>query len=339
MSQATLFARRYQPIDVLGQGGFGVVWRAFDQNLNREVALKLFNQGVPVFQAYYEAQLLVALESPYILSVFDASTYQDIPHITTAVAPLGSAEDRMTPFGVPVQTAVRWVRHLLVGLDVCHASGLIHRDIKPSNIFLQSNDLAQLGDFGVAGVVDSAGETDAHGDWRIRAPELYSSGRASVRSDVYSAGLCLYILLTGRYPFAGTLAEIEAKVTNGDFPRLRDVAPHVPQAVALRVERAMKVNPSERFETANSLHASLGQTAGTAYVWQRTAPHDGHSLCWAGEATSASVDMLVCVESVGQGFAYTTASATSGRRIKPLCGTASSSQLPIRLRQVFSTLQ
>ena len=333
-----LFARRYEPIDVLGQGGFGVVWRAIDHNLRREVALKLFQQGAHVFQAYYEAQLLIALESPHILRVFDATTYQDIPHITTAVAPLRSAEDRMRPFGIPVQTSVRWVRHLLVGLDVCHGSGLLHRDIKPSNLFLQSEDLAQLGDFGVAAVMDPAGFTDAHGDWRIRAPELYLSGKATVLSDVYSAGLCLYTLLTGEYPFVGTPPEIEAKVTNADLPRLRDLAPHVPQSLAQRVERAISLNPADRFPSANALHASLGQIGALAFSWRRVEPHPDHSQCWVGKSTKGAADLQVCVEAVGGSFAYTTSRAKSGRRLTSYCGIAAPKQLPVRLRQVFAAL-
>src|SRR5262245_54933695 len=114
------FANRYERSRELGRGGYGVVWLATDHHLERSVALKLFGRNQNVF-AYREAQFLTALESPHVLRVFNADSYQDIPYMATEVAPLGSAEDRIgaNP-GVPADVAIRWIRHLLVGLGLCH---------------------------------------------------------------------------------------------------------------------------------------------------------------------------------------------------------------------------
>src|SRR5205823_6348398 len=127
--------------------------------------------------------------------------YQDIPFIVTHVAEAGSAEAAAKGLGVTPATAITWVRDLLIGLDVCHAAGLLHRDVKISNIFLRSSEEALLGDFGLVAEMNSDGTAEAHGFWSIRAPECLATNRASVRSDIYSAGLASYQLLTGFDPF------------------------------------------------------------------------------------------------------------------------------------------
>src|SRR5205807_556377 len=144
----------------------------------------------------------------------------------TELAKLRSASDWMESVGhpVPIDLAVRWARHALVGLSVCHLRNLLHRDIKPSNLFLQSLDLCQLGDFGVAELMDANGEAAEHGTLQIRAPEGIITGRLTVRSDIYSVGVTLYMLLTGaQFPFgSATEAEVKVAITAGRLPKLRD---------------------------------------------------------------------------------------------------------------------
>src|SRR5262249_45608089 len=150
MVSPPLFADRYERVSPIGQGGFGVVWRAFDHNQNREVALKLYRPGVPVIHKFHEARVLTALESDHILRVYNADTdASDIPYIATRIAEAGSTEDLLvtaSPYGVRPDLAVTWVRQMLVGLGACHAFGLVHRDIKPANIFLDRMDWGMLGD-------------------------------------------------------------------------------------------------------------------------------------------------------------------------------------------------
>src|SRR5688500_11048187 len=137
-----LFADRYEQTGYLGGGGFGHVWRVHDHYMGQQAALKLFS--VPsLLLAPTAATILTALKSPHVLRARCGGNDQDVPCSAAAVAQLGSVWDWMQQWGhpVPVDLAVRWVRHALVGLSVCHHRNLLHRDIKANNLFLQSLEL------------------------------------------------------------------------------------------------------------------------------------------------------------------------------------------------------
>jgi serine/threonine protein kinase len=210
-----IFARRYD-IDVqLGAGGNGVVWKAHDKNLNREVAIKFFAPGMPPGLVFREAQLHVTLAGPHVLPVYDATVYNDVPFIVSMVAPDGSAMDKSHGTnGVRADTAIRWTRHLLSGLDACHRHDLLHRDVKPGNLFLMSADVAALGDFGLIERM-VGGLTPDIGTQAFKPPEVLANGVMNVQTDVYAAGLTVWMLLTGAHPF------IDPNTTNpADYPAL-----------------------------------------------------------------------------------------------------------------------
>jgi eukaryotic-like serine/threonine-protein kinase len=334
-----MFANRYEVFEALGSGGFGVVRRAHDRHLRRDVALKLFvRPDASLWVATREAQILTALEGRHILRVFNADTYQDVPYLTTEIAALGSTADRMGALGVRPDLAVRWVRQMLIGLGVCHARGLLHRDVKSSNIFLQTDEHALLGDFGVAILTDSSGGADAHGDPCIRAPECYTAGRMTRASDIYSAGLALYTLLAGIEPFARpTGGEIEAAVVGREFAPLRDVAPHVPRVIAMRVERAMAVDPVDRFASAADYHDALGGVRYLDRLFHPVGPHVGHHRCWSGGRAQGRAGVSVCVSQTGRSFEIDVRRDTPARtRMREWCGVVlGEKQLGVRLRQIF----
>lgn len=336
-----IFADRYLCQDPLGSGGFGAVWRAQDLHLDIEVALKLFRPGFPVSEVFYEAQLLTSLRGEHILRVFNADIYQDVPFLVTEVAAEGSTDALMDPLGVPPDDAVRWVTHLLLGLDVSHGRGLVHRDVKPGNLFLDSKDHARLGDYGVAARLDASGFVAKHGDPRIVSPEMCISGRGDARSDIYSTGVTLYALLTGTYPFTRTSPqEIEAKVVAGDYVPLRDLAPHIPLVIANRVRRAMHPDPNERFETPRHMREALVGTM-RSRIWTRIPPHSGHDRCWRSEGTRAYRGLSVCVmDDLKGGFEIETRRLEGSRsRIRNCCRTVKGERrLLIELRDIFQRL-
>ncbi|MDQ6945087.1 MAG: serine/threonine protein kinase [Actinomycetota bacterium] len=338
---APLFADRYEIVGRLGGGGYGTVHEAFDHNLGRTVALKVFRRGASEIFALHEGRILTALESDHILRVFDANAYQDIPYLVTEVAPLRSAEDHLGFRGVPAPTAIRWVRHLLVGLVVCHTNRLLHLDLKPANLFLQSEDHAQLGDFGVARQLDASGESPAHGSWQVRAPELYERGKANAVSDLYSAGVTAWRLLTGAYPYDGpTVDEIRDLVIAGRRPRLRDLAPHVPQPLALRVERAMALDPADRYESAQEMHDDLAHLDRLDIVWHEGTPHPGHLRCWQGASKTGRGSLIVCVfpTEAGRFQIETRHSGAHAARLRAYCSVVAARDLPRALRTVFNAL-
>ena len=276
-----LFARRYLVDDAtgfIGGGGFGRVYRALDTNQNQVVALKLLRAGSGVSYAFREAQELTRLGGEFILRVHNADVYQDVPYIATELAAHGSAADALIGTrGVPTDRAVMWTRHLLGGLIVCHAARpmLLHRDIKPANLFIRSDGHAQLGDFGVVETPDQHGYVPWAGSPRYLPPEAVTEGRMSIRSDIYGVGITMWEILTGSSPFAAIpLPELGAAIASGVGVRLYDVAPHVPTQLSRIVERAMNVDPDQRYATAEEMDGAIGRLPLFKRVWAEEPTND-----------------------------------------------------------------
>jgi serine/threonine-protein kinase len=324
----------------LGHGAYGFVWRTYDEYLGRWVALKLLSRGDPLTFATREAIALTALEGPHIVRVLNADRYQDVPYLATEIIDGGSAQDRLGQFGLPAELAVRWLRQMLVGLEVCHVRGLLHRDVKPSNIFLRSDEEALLGDFGVVAQVESDGTASPAGTPEIRAPESWTAGRVDVRSDIYSAGVSLYVMLTGRFPFRGnTENDIRDAVLARRHARVREVAPHVPQSIATRLERAMSADPDSRYQSAAAFHEALAEPVGSLRTWFRNTPDLGHYMCWSSDIDGPS-PLSVCVSKSASSIQIETRHAAGARtRVLACCGQVTTEkQLGVYLRRLFNRL-
>lgn len=341
-----LFADRYERRAPLGQGGFGVVFRAFDHNQRMEVALKLYKVGTPVIHRYHEARVLTALEGPHVLRVYNADVdASDIPYIATRIATAGSTEDALVtyaPFGVRPDVAVAWIRHMLVGLESCHAIGLVHRDVKTQNVFLDGPDWAMLGDFGLAHPADVNGRVPPGGTPVTMSPEMIQSGYGTYVSDIYSTGVTLYRLLTGTWPFDGaTPADVFAAIVQGTFVPLRERAPHVSRRLAGRVERAMASAEADRYQTPREFHDALGHPDLVRRSWQRVGAHPNHVYCWLEQSLGPATTHQVCVwDAGGDRFEVETRRATAaGSRVTAYCGASRNQQaLWVRLRQTFDHL-
>ena len=305
---------RYRVQRFLGPGASGEVYEAFDIRQQEVIAIKLL-KGPPAGGQWLEAQVLTQLRSPrYILPVRNADIAAGVAYITTELALHGSAADRMRPIGVPPGTAVNWVRAACRGTARTHDAGLLHRDIKPDNLFLRADGEALLGDFGLAALVDATGSAGPDGTPQTVAPEV-PGGRTTVASDVYSLGATLYALLAGRYAHNnGDLAKCLAELAAGPGPRLRDLAPHVGQALAKRVEKAVERNPADRYANPIEFDAALGSIPRDPRAWVRTDEHANHDRCYRGTAKGA-VAATVCAAPVGPRFEIQARHQPSNRRI------------------------
>lgn len=338
-----LFDDRYAIGAPLGSGAFGQVFHAIDTNQSMPVALKIFRPGSPVIHAYYEASILTALAGEHVLQVFNADTYVDIPYVATRIAAERSAEDKLQlmPLGVRPDLALRWIRHLLVGLGSCHAHGLIHRDIKPGNLFLDRLDWGLLGDFGLAHPMDANGLVPVGGDLRVAAPELFTAGAGDIRADIYAVGVTFYRLLTGNWPYDGAdAAEIQTAVLARGHQPLRDAAPHVSRRLAERIERALAQDPADRYPTAMDMNDEIGRVGLVARTWTRVPSHSGHAICWAEHGASHSLHSVCTKEAAQSIFEIETRRTTgAGTRARDFCfsGVPRAKFLP-RLRMIFDRI-
>jgi hypothetical protein len=253
----------------IGSGGFGVVYRAFDTNLERSVAIKMLppklakaGQGL-VERFLREARSAAKLSHPNIVTIHQICPYKDTYYIVMELVDGGAlheylaARKRFDPI-----EATRIMRAAAEGLGHAHRRGIIHRDVKPGNIMLTNDGQAKVSDFGLARDVlqghDIVGPGHSLGTPRYMAPEMALGEEPTAASDLYSLAATYYALLTGRPPFdASNDREVMKKHVTELVPDPRQFVPSLPVAVYRFFEKAMAKEPSERYQTAEEFVEAL----------------------------------------------------------------------------------
>ncbi|MFI6347623.1 protein kinase [Streptomyces sp. NPDC050560] len=264
---------RYQLRDLLGEGGMASVHLAHDTVLDRQVAIKTLHTELGREQAFRErfrreAQSVARLAHANIVSVFD--TGEDVLDGTTTPyivmeyiegRPLGSVLDEdVRQYGaMPADKALRITADVLAALDISHEMGLVHRDIKPGNVMMTRRNVVKVMDFGIARAMQSGVTSMTQTGMVVGTPQYLSPeqalGRAvDARSDLYSVGIMLFQLVTGRLPFDADspLAIAYAHVQEQPVPP-SSINRSLPPAVDALVDRALRKNPAERFPNAEAM--------------------------------------------------------------------------------------
>jgi serine/threonine-protein kinase len=256
-----------------------------------------------------EAQILRHLADDHILEIRNADLYAGQPYIVTALAEHGTLETQLAAtngLGLDVDQVISWMRQASMGVARAHDKLLVHNDVKPANLFLTASKECLVGDFGLASRVPSLpvvgvarGATPETAAPEVCAGWATGAPPAAFTTDVYSLGATAYWLLAAQPPvnLAG-ITGIPARMATAAAqmaPRLREVAPHVPAAVASILERAMALDPADRYQTVADFSAALGSRSTKPRRWRRTNQHPGHLGCWVGQSPGKSTYVL-CLE-------------------------------------------
>jgi formylglycine-generating enzyme required for sulfatase activity/dienelactone hydrolase len=269
----------YSLQDKLGEGGMGVVYRAHDQRLNRNVAVKVLPQGVAedperLRRFEREARAAGALNHPNILTVHELGIHDGAPFIVTELLEGESLREVLNRGPVPVASTLDYAQQIVDGLAAAHARGITHRDLKPENLFVTSDGRVKILDFGLAKLRDWDAGGDLASDVPTRpldtvpgttlgtpaymSPEQVRGEVAGPTSDVFSIGVVLYEMLSGRRPFRGsTPAEMSAAILRDNPPPLEKLGSGAPAALTPIVQRCLEKRPRDRFASGHELGLAL----------------------------------------------------------------------------------
>ncbi|WP_096311675.1 serine/threonine-protein kinase [Mycolicibacterium sp.] len=263
---------------LLGRGGMGEVYEAYDTVKGRTVALKILSDGVshdPAFRARFqrESQAAAILQEPHVIPIHDWGEIDGRLYIDMRLVQGHTLAELIVEGPLAPARAVGIVTQMAAALDAAHAAGLIHRDVKPENIIVTPADFAYLVDFGIAETKGATRLTEAGsqiGTLKYMAPERFNGEPATPAVDVYALTCVMYEMLTGETPFPGDSLEsqVGAHVTASP-PRPSTVNPRIPAAFNDVVARGMAKDPDDRYGTAGG----LGRAAQRALQYAVTAPH------------------------------------------------------------------
>jgi serine/threonine-protein kinase len=237
------------------------VYRARDSVLEREVALKIIHPHLATDKSFVEkfrreAKMAAKLSHPNLVNVFDQGTDGEITFLVMEFVPGITLRDAMNDFGLlDASRTLEIIEPLTAGLAAAHSAGILHRDLKPENIFLDDNGNVKLGDFGLARAITQHTETGSVvGTVAYLSPELVTRGQADARSDIYSLGVMIFEMLTGKQPFEGEQAvQIAYQHANDRIPAPSSVKPGVPPLLDEIVLWATARNPKDRPANAREL--------------------------------------------------------------------------------------
>lgn len=259
---------RYEIIELIGSGGMANVYKALCHRLNRYDAVKIMRDETAAntelrrrFRA--ESQAVAMLSHPNIVSVYDVSHNDDVEYIVMELIDgitlkqylqKKSVLDPAEVLDFTIQTAK--------ALEHAHSKGIIHRDIKPQNIMLLKDGMIKVADFGIASLENTVEENNGEtvGSVHYIAPEQARGEAPDARSDIYSLGIVMYEMLTGRLPYVGNSdVEVAVKHMNTDPVTPRDIVPSIPEELERICLKAMNSNIDERYQSASEMLADLEQ--------------------------------------------------------------------------------
>ena len=265
---------RYRLVELLGRGGMGEVWRAFDTAMNRVVALKVLPANLAddaQYQARFrrEAQAAASLDEPHIVPIHDFGEIDGRLYVTMRLIDGKTITELLVNGPLAPQRAVSIIEQIAAALGAAHRIGLMHRDVKPSNILVTEDDFAYLIDFGIARATDATKLTSTGatvGTLAYMAPERFTSDREDTRADIYALTCVLHECLTGSQPFPGD--SLERQITSHltlPPPRPSTMQPGISPQMDEVIATGMAKNPDQRYATTKDL-ATAARAALTAPI-------------------------------------------------------------------------
>jgi TolB-like protein len=272
----------YEIISLLGAGGMGVVYRARDTRLNRDVALKVLPAGAAADAKLRdrfdrEARAVAALSHPNILAIHDVGVHDGTPYAACELLDGRTLADHIAGTPLPLRTAIDFAAQIGRGLAAAHERNIVHRDLKPANVFVTRDGQVKILDFGLATEpITAAGATAATraantdrgvilGTVGYMSPEQARGSIADARSDIFSFGCVLYEMVTGQQPFrrASAIETLHAILTD-PVPDLMTSGRPFPVALDRLVIRCLEKDPAARFQTARDLVFALENVVDTS---------------------------------------------------------------------------
>jgi serine/threonine-protein kinase len=270
---------RYQLIEIIGEGAMARVYKAFDPEINRALAVKLLKTQLASDDQYRlrflrEAKGAGILSHPNIVTIYDVGVEGEHPYIAEELVEGATLADLMrSGRKLTTKEIVDIGIQLARALDYAHRKGIIHRDVKPGNIMLVANTTTvKVADFGICRIDSAGGDQtdltqhtalgDVLGTPNYMSPEQVMGQKVDARSDIFSAGVVLYKLVTGALPFEGdSIITVAVKIAQTEAPSVDKLTADVPTSLRRVVERALKKSPEKRFQTGEEMAQALIEVA------------------------------------------------------------------------------
>ncbi len=267
MMKGMVFAERYQLEDFIGQGGMSLVYRAVDIRTGHSVAVKIlkseYNSDKEFLERFQrEAQAASLMSHHNIVNLLDVGVDGEYRYLVLEYVRGNTLKDVIRQKGrLSTSTAIQIAVRILSALQHAHDNGIIHRDIKPQNVLIHSDGHVKVADFGIARMTNaftiSKGDTVV-GSVHYSSPEQATGSVVEATSDIYSTGVVLYEMLTGRVPFVGdTPVSVAMQHINDAPPPITDYAPETPPAVIAVVMKALSKSPADRYQNAREMADAL----------------------------------------------------------------------------------
>ena len=300
----------YEVQTLLGSGGMGEVFRARDQRLSRDVAIKVLPQSLALDpdrlrRFEQEAQAAAALNHPNILAVFQMGTYEGSPYLVSELLEGETLRETLKSGPLAVRRAVDYAIQIARGLAAAHDRGIVHRDLKPENLFVTSDDRVKILDFGLAKLIQPRQSDQATatlfdtevgtvlGTAGYMAPEQVRGQKIDARADIFAFGATLYEMLVGKRAFqGGTAADTLSAILKDDPPPLPDLVGNLPPALHRIVSRCLQKNPPQRFQSASDLAFALEAISASSEAPAIATPRRWSPHVWM---TAGSVVVLILI--------------------------------------------